>query len=77
MPVSLDQYLLVPPVAALAALLALWLLYDLRRRRQRRRGKRHDRIYRCAACRHVYVDARRVPLAACPRCGALNEALRG
>ncbi len=70
------EHLLAGAVAAaLAALLAVALGYEARRRRrQPRRGR--ARIYRCAACGHVYADPRRVPLAGCTRCGALNEAVR-
>ena len=38
--------------------------------------RRRIRLYRCQVCRHVYEDARDVPLARCPRCGCLNEAVR-
>jgi hypothetical protein len=38
--------------------------------------ERSTRIYRCQVCEHVYVDDRDVPLARCPRCGCLNEAVR-
>ena len=42
----------------------------------RRARSRPNRLYRCQVCRHVYEDARDVPLARCPRCGCLNEAVR-
>lgn len=40
------------------------------------RKKRPTQIYRCSVCRHVYVDSRDLPLARCPRCSCLNEAIR-
>lgn len=34
------------------------------------------RIYRCARCKHVYVDPRDVPMSRCPQCDRFNEAVR-
>ena len=35
-----------------------------------------SRIYKCSSCEHVYIDARDIPLARCPRCDTLNEAVK-
>ena len=34
------------------------------------------RLYRCAACGHVYAEERDVPMARCPSCDRFNEAVR-
>jgi hypothetical protein len=73
--VSLTHLFAIPLTLALLALLFLWLLYtvwDVARQPR----VRASRIYRCAVCRHVYVDARDVPLSRCRRCGCLNEAVK-
>ncbi len=76
MNVTLDQLILVPLAVALGFLLVLTLVYNQRERGRRVRGGRRAALYRCVACGHVYEDSRRVPLAGCPRCGTLNEAVR-
>lgn len=67
--------LFLPLLFSLVAVFLCWLYYAARRRAREVRV-RHARIYRCSVCRHVYVDARDVPLARCPRCACLNEAVR-
>ncbi|MBN1267981.1 MAG: hypothetical protein JXB04_00185 [Kiritimatiellae bacterium] len=74
-PVSFASMVFVPMVASLGAVMACWLYYGLRRGTARRDAS-GERIYRCTVCRHVYVDDRDVPLARCPRCGCLNEAVK-
>ena len=71
----LPYVLLIPLAFTLAALLAAWLYYALRQGRSVPRPAR-SRIYRCTGCGHVYMDERDVPLARCPRCGDMNEAVR-
>ncbi len=66
-----------PVALALVGQLLLALGYASRRRRSVRRGRlRRERLYRCTGCGHVYTDRRDVPLAGCPRCETLNEAVR-
>lgn len=73
--VSLDHVILIPFVIALLVLFGLALYYALFRPAVGRR-KTRARIYRCSACAHVYVYERDVPLARCPRCACLNEAVK-
>ena len=75
MQLSLPNLVIVPLVFALVGLFGCWVYYAARRNAQRIRTA-HARIYRCSVCHHVYVDARDVPLARCPRCGCLNEAVK-
>lgn len=73
--VSQPMLIFVPFLFSLVALFAAAVYYAARRSALRVR-KSGSRIYRCAACDHVYVDARDVPLARCPRCACLNEAVK-
>ena len=73
--VSLRSLILFPVAFNLAVLFCCHLYYSAVRI-ARRAQERRTRIYRCAVCTHVYVDDRDVPLARCPRCGCLNEAIR-
>ena len=59
----------------LLALLLAWLYYANRTLWPRNR-RATGRIYRCAQCAHVYVDARDVPMSRCPQCDRFNEAIR-
>ncbi|MFH0880285.1 MAG: hypothetical protein V2A34_11280 [Lentisphaerota bacterium] len=72
---SLPFLLLIPMVFTLVMLMAGWLYYAIRQGKTIRRPTR-SRIYRCLGCGHVYVDERDVPLARCPRCSGMNEAVR-
>ncbi len=73
--VPLDLMILIPFLFALVALFTAAIYYTARRSARAER-KTRARIYRCSACNHVYVDARDVPLARCPRCACLNEAVK-
>jgi hypothetical protein len=73
--VSLGNLILIPLFFNLIILFICYLYYTAVRL-ARRAQERRTRIYRCAVCTHVYVDDRDVPLARCPRCGCLNEAIR-
>lgn len=73
--VSLSNMILLPLFFNLGILLVCYLYYTAVRM-ARRAQERGTRIYRCEICSHVYVDDRDVPLARCPRCGCLNEAVR-
>ncbi len=75
MDVSLPALILVPMVFHLVIIGLCWLYYLIRDNALRLAPSR-SRIYRCQVCEFVYLDARDVPLARCPRCGCLNEAVR-
>jgi len=73
--VALPNLIFVPFLFTLVAVFLCSLYYSARRETPKVKKSR-ARIYRCAVCEHVYVDSRDVPLARCPRCGCLNEAVR-
>ena len=75
MELRLTNLILLPMCVNLLAIF-MWWMYDVLRRSVRHAPSARARIYRCAVCEHVYVDARDVPLARCQRCGCLNEAVR-
>lgn len=72
---SPSMLILAPLTFNLLAILLWWIFYTVRAA-ARYTSPVPARIYRCAVCTHVYVDARDVPLARCSRCGCLNEAVR-
>jgi hypothetical protein len=74
MDVTIPNLLLVPLVWTLASIFLGWLYYGIRS--TARSLSAGSRIYRCRVCEHVYLEERDVPLARCPRCGCLNEAIR-
>ncbi len=72
---NLSNWVTALLAAHVLLLLALSVGYGLRDwRRQPRR--RRDRLYRCRDCGSVYPEQRELPLARCPGCGTMNEALR-
>ena len=71
----LSSAILLATAVALGTVVVLWIRLMVRDGMLRRRPRRNA-IYRCESCGHVYDDARNVPLSACRRCGALNEAVR-
>jgi hypothetical protein len=73
--VPLPDIIFVPFLFSLVALFACYLYYAVWRAAPRAPSRR-ERIYRCAACGHVYVEARDVPMARCPRCDNMNEAMK-
>jgi rRNA maturation endonuclease Nob1 len=73
--VSFIHLILVPLGFNLVILLSCYVYYTAVRFARGVRERRR-RIYRCQVCVHVYVDDRDVPLARCPRCGCLNDAVR-
>lgn len=77
MEVSLPALILIPMVFHLVIVGVCWLYYVVRDNTLRvRLTPDRKRIYRCQVCEFVYLDARDVPLARCPRCGCLNEAVK-
>lgn len=66
--------LVFPLVLSLAALFIAAALYDVVVFRNRK--KRNKAVYRCTACRHIYEEKHRIPLARCPKCGQANGPVR-
>ncbi len=62
--------------ANLALVFVVTLYYAVRRYRRLPRRRAAPFIFRCAACGHVYLDRRNVPLAECEKCGAMNESVK-
>jgi len=58
----------------LAGIFFVWIGYEVARRKSASRAVRHR--LRCAVCCMEFEDRSSDPLAACPRCGSLNERLR-
>ena len=65
----------VVPLFTLVGLFGAWIYYALRSPWPRA-TLTQGRLYRCAACGHVYAEARDVPMARCPSCDRFNEAVR-
>ena len=65
----------VAPVFTLVGLFAAWIYYS-NRVQWPQKPLADGRLYRCSSCGHVYVEARDVPMARCPKCDHLNEAVR-
>ena len=74
MTVSVPTFFFLPLFFSLVAVFGGWLYYGLRLRAPGRPPQ--SRIYRCSACGHVYAEDRDRPMARCPRCGAMNEAVK-
>jgi hypothetical protein len=73
--VSISALFAIPLAVHLLALFLVWL-DDAVRHARSPSLRTNSRLYRCAICEHVYVDTRDLPLARCPRCGCLNEAIK-
>ena len=73
--VSMSGMIVIPLVLNLMIILTCYVYYATLRV-ARHAVRRRTRIYRCEVCEHVYGDDRDVPLARCPRCGCLNEAVK-
>lgn len=74
-PVPVSHTIAAATTASLFVVFGLWLRYMIGDGLDRRR-RRKALLYRCEMCAHVYQDTRNVPLAACPRCGSLNETVK-
>ena len=74
---TLPQMLAGGVWAGIAALFTLSVFYSVRRRIRVRRGRAAPFIFRCSVCGHVYFDRRNVPMAECPKCGNMNETVKG
>ena len=73
MPLALPDWILAFLVANLSVVFAATLYYSVRGYRRMPRRRASPFIFRCAACGHVYMDRRNVPMAECEKCGAMNE----
>ncbi len=76
-PLTLPQLVMAVLWAGIAALFCLSLFYSVRRRLRVRRARATPFIFRCAVCGHVYFDRRNVPMSECPKCGNMNETIKG
>ena len=76
-PFTLPQLMIALLWAAIASLFGLSVFYSLRRRLRERRARTTPFIFRCAVCGHVYFDRRNVPMSECPKCGNMNEIIKG
>lgn len=76
MSLSFSLLFVAPLTAALAVMFGVMVAYAAARERGERALRRRERLYACGSCGHVYVDRRDVPLAACPRCRTMNEAVK-
>ena len=74
-PVSIPFFFFILLFLALVVLFTCWLYYAFKQRATEER-RTHNRIYRCASCGHVYLDALDLPMASCPRCAHMNESIR-
>lgn len=76
-PLTLPQLMMVVVWAAITALFLLSVYYSVRRRLRERHARATPYIFRCAVCGHVYFDRRNVPMSECPKCGSMNETVKG
>ena len=72
--VTLPVLVLIYVALLLATVLGAWIFYGWTRLRREREAFRH--ILRCTRCGFEFEDKTSAPLAACPRCQAMNERLR-
>lgn len=75
MTVSISNIFTMPLAFSLAVVVCAYLYYMIRRE-PGLRAPPPTHIYRCDSCGRVYADPRAVPMARCPHCGTLNEAVR-
>ena len=72
--VTLPVLVLLYLALLLATVLGAWLLYEWNRHRNDRQAFRH--VLRCTRCGFEFEDKTSDALAACPRCGGMNERTR-
>ena len=72
--VTLPVLVLLYVALLLATVLGAWIYYGWTRTRRERRAFHH--ILRCTRCGFEFQDKSDAALAACPRCGGMNERLR-
>ena len=71
--VTLPVLVLLYVTLLLATVLGAWIYYGWRRHRRERAAFRG--IIRCTRCGFEFEDKSAEALAACPRCGGMNERL--
>ena len=74
---TLPQVLAGGTLVGIVSIFVLSVFYSVRRRLRVRRARATPFIFRCAVCGHVYFDRRNVPMAECPKCGNMNETIKG
>lgn len=74
MALSLPALVVLLTVFPLAGIGGVALFYAVRARH--RPSRERESLYVCTVCGHVYASARNRPVARCPRCLHLNEAVR-
>lgn len=74
---TLPQVLAGGTWVGIVAIFLLSVFYSARRRLRVRRARTTPFIFRCSVCGHVYFDRRKVPMAECPKCGNMNETIKG
>jgi len=72
--VSLTTLLLLGMVVGIALLGVIWLMAVFSERRHE--GRIREDLVHCRICGHIYENAKRKHVTACPRCGSQNEATR-
>ena len=69
--VTLTTLVLLGMAAGVVLLGVIWLIAVLRERRGENLARQD--LVGCRICGHVYENAERRPVSACPHCGSLNE----
>ena len=69
--VTLTTLILLGMAAGVVLLGVIWFFAVLKERRRENRGRQD--LVGCRICGHVYENAERRRVSACPQCGSLNE----
>ncbi len=69
--VTLTNLVLLGMVVGVVLLGSIWLVAVWRERRDESKVRKD--LVGCRICGHVYENADRRPVSACPQCGSLNE----
>ncbi|WP_038163329.1 hypothetical protein [Verrucomicrobium sp. BvORR106] len=72
--VSLTTLLLLGMAVGITFLGVIWLIAVWMERRDESRAR--EDLVLCRICGHIYENAEKKPITACPQCGSLNEARR-
>ena len=73
-PIELPWLVFVCLLVFLAGIFFVWIGYEIARRQKATRALRN--CLRCRVCSMEFCDNSPASLAACPRCGSLNERLK-
>jgi hypothetical protein len=74
-PVRDSEMILIPMLFHLVIVFLCGLYYFVKDRPEKKPAGK-TRAYYCRACGHIYGDERNVPVAPCPRCATMNEAVK-